>query len=70
MGAAIGGSDVGAGRARKGRLRAAFAVFPFCVFPSCVFERLQLLQINHTKRPSQIIVRTGGEEELVGPAIA
>src|ERR1019366_1208147 len=50
----------------KGRLRAAFAVVPFFV-PS--FERLRLLQPNHTQRPSQIVVRTGGEEELVCPAV-
>src|SRR6202051_3757944 len=45
--------------------------FPFLFFCllSCVFERLQLLRTDYTKRPSQIIVRPGGEEELVGPAV-
>jgi len=37
---------------------------------SCVFKCLQLLLTNYTKRPSQIIVRAGGKEELVGPAVA
>src|SRR5580658_1216741 len=31
---------------------------------------LGLIQIDHTKRPCQIVVWTGGEEELVGPAVA
>ena len=47
------------------------AVFAFFVLylVSCIFEPLRLLQTNHTKRPSQIIVRTGGEEELICPAV-
>src|ERR1019366_799718 len=53
----------------KAACGAAFALLPFCVLPSCVFERLRLLQTNHTKRSSQIVVRTGGEEELVGAAV-
>lgn len=33
------------------------------------FERLRLLHRNHTKRSSQIIVWTGGKEELIRPAV-
>src|SRR5450631_79750 len=33
-----------------------------------VFGRL-LLHPNHTKRPRQVVVRTGGEKELVGAAV-
>src|SRR5713101_455804 len=36
---------------------------------SCVFKCLQLLLTYYTKRPSQIVVRTRGEKELVGPAV-
>src|SRR5437660_4529969 len=45
--------------------------FLFCVLLSSVLRlrRLQLLLTYYTKRPSQITVRTGGEEELVGPAV-
>src|SRR6267143_4256579 len=61
------------GRKHKGRLRAGglcgVSLLAFFFLLSCVFERLQLLRAYYTKRPSQIIVRTGGEEELVGPAV-
>jgi len=52
-------------------VQAALAVFPFaflCLL-TCVFERLRLLHPNHTERPSQITVWTGGKEELIRPAV-
>src|SRR5258706_2347681 len=35
----------------------------------CVFECLRLFDPDHTKRSCQIIVRTGGKEELIRTAV-
>src|SRR5258708_25548584 len=55
-------------RARKPPVRAAFAASPFCP-RLCVFECLRLFDPDHTKRSCQIIVRTGGKEELIRTAV-